>query len=438
MKSATVSEFPHTASLHGSRPSRFQGHDSLEDFYRIVRGQTLALAAPLAIEDQAVQSMPDASPTKWHLAHTTWFFETFVLKPFVSDYTVAHPAYDHLFNSYYEQIGAQFPRPRRGMLSRPTVEEVLAYRTHVDEAMRRFIEQAPAEAEPIIQLGLNHEQQHQELIVTDIKHMLSQNPLDPAPYGTRKHASGREVPLEWVDFRGGLVEIGHDFANSGFAFDNEGPRHQVLVEPFALGSRPVTNGEFLAFIEDGGYSDPKFWLSNGWATVREHGWAAPLYWRRIDGVWTRYTLHGRETLDPREPVTNLSYYEAAAYAEWADARLPTEFEWEIAVTGLPMTGHFLDLASLEPRAATVDSALRQMYGDVWEWTASAYVAYPRYHAPEGAIGEYNGKFMSGQMVLRGGSCATPEGHIRPTYRNFFPPDARWQFSGLRLARDLGA
>jgi len=438
MKSAAVSEFPPRKSTPApARSISFQDHESLSQFYDHVRAQTIALAAPLAVEDQVVQSMADASPTKWHLAHTTWFFETFVLKAFASDYQVLHPAYDHLFNSYYEQIGAQFPRPRRGMLSRPTVEEVLVYRAHVDEAMRRFIERAPGKAGPIIELGLNHEQQHQELIVTDVKHMLSQNPLDPAPYGARKRASLSEIPLEWVDFRGGLVEIGHDFTISGFAFDNEGPRHQVFVEPFALASRPVTNGEFLAFIEDGGYGDPKYWLSNGWATVREQGWDAPLYWRRIDGAWTRYTLHGREPLYPREPVTNLSYYEAAAYAEWAGARLPTEFEWEIAVAGLPMTGNFLDMGSLEPRAASGETALRQMYGDVWEWTASAYVAYPRYHAPAGAIGEYNGKFMSGQMVLRGGSCATPEGHIRPTYRNFFPPDARWQFSGLRLARDNG-
>ncbi len=288
MKSATVSGFPYPESP--SRPPRRQGHASLAAFYDHVRAQTIALAAPLAVEDQVVQSMADASPTKWHLAHTTWFFETFVLKAFASDYQVLHPAYDHLFNSYYEQIGAQFPRPRRGMLSRPTVEEVLVYRAHVDEAMRRFIERAPDKAGPIIELGLNHEQQHQELIFTDIKHMLSQNPLDPAPYGARKRASLSEIPLEWVDFRGGLVEIGHDFTISGFAFDNEGPRHQVFVEPFALASRPVTNGEFLAFIEDGGYADPKYWLSNGWATVREQGWDAPLYWRRIDGAWTRYTV----------------------------------------------------------------------------------------------------------------------------------------------------
>ena len=443
MKSAAVPDFVSTDPYLPTPGSRFQGHASLAEFYEHVRRQTLDLAHPLEAEDQVVQSMPDASPTKWHLAHTTWFFETFVLKPLARDYTVLNAAYDHLFNSYYEQIGAQFPRPRRGMLSRPTVSEVLAYRAHVDDSMRRFIDALDAESETVdtITLGLNHEQQHQELIVTDIKHMMAQNPLDLAPYGVRSNlAGGGDVPrMAWVDFDGGIREIGHDFDTPvpGFAFDNEGPRHEVLLQPFSLASRPVTNGDYLAFVEDGGYEDPRYWLSAGWATVREQGWSAPCYWRN-DHMWMRYTLHGLEVVDPREPVTNLSYYEAAAFAEWAGCRLPTEAEWEIAADAVSMDGHFLDMTALEPHAANgVGEAgrLLQMFGDVWEWTLSSYSPYPRYHAPEGAIGEYNGKFMSGQMVLRGGSCATPKGHIRPTYRNFFPPDARWQFSGLRLAKD---
>jgi len=443
MKSAAVPDFVDTIPLEAPpvRP-RLQGHDSLIAFYDHVRRQTLDLAKPLAIEDQVVQSMPDASPTKWHLAHTTWFFETFVLKPLARDYAVLHDAYDHMFNSYYEQIGAQFPRPRRGMLSRPTVDDVRVYRAHVDDAMRRLIDALDDHdaALSIIELGLNHEQQHQELIVTDIKHMMAQNPLDPAPYGARRKARDREaLPMTWVDFKGGIFEIGYDPGGkvAGFAFDNEGPRHETILQPFALASRPVTNGDYLAFMEDGGYADPKYWLSDGWATVQERCWDAPSYWRRIDGVWTRYTLHGREAVDPREPVANLSYYEAAAYAEWTGYRLPTEAEWEIAATAVSMDGHFLDMTALEPGAAQSAGAspLAQMFGDVWEWTLSPYSPYPRYRPPDGAIGEYNGKFMNGQMVLRGGSAATPKGHIRPTYRNFFPPDARWQFSGLRLARD---
>ena len=437
MKSAAVPDFVSTAPCAPVPGSRPQGHASLAEFYEHVRQQTLDLARPLGPEDQVVQSMPDASPTKWHLAHTTWFFETFVLKPLMRDYTVLNEVYDYFFNSYYEQIGAQFPRPRRGMLSRPTVSEVLVYRSHVDDAMRRFIDALDVDSEAVgtITLGLNHEQQHQELTVTDIKHMMSQNPLDPAPYGARSNlAEGGDAPrMSWVDFDGGIYEIGH--LGPAFAFDNEGPRHEALLQPFSLASRPVTNGDYLAFMEDGGYEDPKYWLSAGWATVQERGWAAPSYWRKVDHMWMRYTLHGLEVVDPREPVTNLSYYEAAAFAEWAGCRLPTEAEWEIAADAVSMDGHFLDMTALEPQVAISTGALCQMFGDVWEWTLSAYSPYPRYRAPEGAIGEYNGKFMSGQMVLRGGSCATPKGHIRPTYRNFFPPDARWQFSGLRLAKD---
>ncbi|MGE0665559.1 MAG: ergothioneine biosynthesis protein EgtB [Sphingomonadales bacterium] len=394
--------------------------------YAQVRGTTVALAAPLAPEDQVIQSMPDTSPTKWHLAHTTWFFETFLIKPNLPGYRPLNEAYDHLFNSYYQQIGSPFPRPQRGLLSRPTVDEVLDYRAHVDAAMAPLL--GETSLAPLIELGLNHEQQHQELMVTDIKHVLSLNPLDPAPYGARQRSGAEAAPLAWQPFPGGLREIGHE--GSGFSFDNEGPHHRHHLEPFALASRPVTNGEYLAFMNAGGYRDPALWLAEGWTAVGERGWQAPLYWERRGGGWTRYTLHGRELVDPADPVCHVSYYEAAAYAAWAGHRLPTEQEWETAARGLPGGGRFLDLASLEPRAGG-----GQLFGDVWEWTMSAYAPYPRFRAAEGAIGEYNGKFMSNQMVLRGGSCATPAGHVRATYRNFFPPDARWQFSGIRLAKD---
>ncbi len=409
--------------LHSSR-------DGVRDAYARVRGTSIALAAPLAAEDQVIQSMPDTSPTKWHLAHTTWFFETFLLKPHLPGYRPLNDAYDHLFNSYYQQIGSPFPRPQRGLLSRPTVDEVLDYRAYVDTAMASLLERPGPSLVPLVELGLNHEQQHQELLVTDIKHVLSLNPLDPAPYGVRKRGGNDAPGLAWHPFAGGLREIGH--AGDGFCFDNEGPRHRHQLEPFALASRPVTNGEYLAFMEAGGYRDPALWLAEGWTMVGERGWRAPLYWEQRDGAWTRYTLHGRELIDPAEPVCHVSYYEAAAYAVWAGHRLPTEAEWETAARGLPVDGNWLDLSCLEPRAC---GKTRGMFGGVWEWTMSAYAPYPRYRPAEGAIGEYNGKFMSNQMVLRGGSCATPAGHVRATYRNFFPPDARWQFSGIRLAKD---
>ncbi len=415
-------------------PTASVRHDTvqvdLRGIYAGIRGQTVAIAAPLAPEDQVIQSMPDTSPTKWHLAHTTWFFETFLLKPHLPGYAVLNEAYDHLFNSYYQQIGSPFPRPRRGLLSRPTVEEVLDYRAHVDSAMDALL--GDPSLAPLIQLGLNHEQQHQELMVTDIKHALSVNPMDPAPFGPRRAQRAPVSPMAWLPFAGGLREIGHE--GDGFTFDNEGPRHRHHLETFALASRPVTNGEYLAFIDAGGYRDPSLWLAEGWTAIAERGWQAPLYWERGGGVWTRYTLHGREEIDPAEPVTHVSYYEAAAYAAWTGYRLPTEHEWETAARGIAFGERGLDLAGLEP-AAAAGEGLRQMDGAVWQWTMSPYAPYPRYRPAEGAIGEYNGKFMSSQMVLRGGSCATPRGHTRATYRNFFPPDARWQFSGIRLAKD---
>jgi len=375
-----------------------------------VRGLSEQLVAPLSAEDQTVQSMPDTSPTKWHLAHTTWFFETFVLRLHAPDYRVFDPAYEYLFNSYYEAVGPRHPRPQRGLLSRPGVEEIMAYRRHVTGAMAELLEGGGDNMQALIELGLHHEQQHQELILMDAKHMLSLNPLRPA-YRLASHAVVTDAwPLDWIRFDGGLVEIGHK--GEGFAFDNEGPRHRTWLEPFALASRPTSCAEYLAFIEDGGYRRPEFWLSAGWDCVGQRGWNAPLYWEMKDGRWQVFTLSGLRALQPSEPVCHVSFYEAAAFAKWAGKRLPREAEWETAAPSL----HGI--------------------GKVWEWTASPYVAYPGYREPPGAIGEYNGKFMANQFVLRGGCSATPAGHIRTTYRNFFPPDARWMFGGIRLAEDL--
>lgn len=390
----------HGVRTHGNSPV---------DRFMAVRTHTERLAAPLSAEDQTVQSMPDASPTKWHLAHTTWFFETFVLKPRDRHYRVFDAAYEYLFNSYYEAVGPRHPRPQRGMITRPGVAEVLAYRRHVTDAMARVLAAGDNVVDSLVELGLHHEQQHQELILMDAKHLLSLNPLKPA-YRAAAPVHGAAEPLAWRDFEGGLVEIGHD--GSDFAFDNEGPRHRVWLEPFAMASRPTTCGEYLAFVEDGGYRRPEFWLSAGWDCVKQRGWRAPLYWEKDGADWQVFTLSGLRSLDPAQPVCHVSGFEAAAFAKWAGKRLPREAEWEAA-------------------SASVQGA-----GVVWEWTASPYVAYPGYREPAGAIGEYNGKFMANQMVLRGGCSATPEGHLRPTYRNFFPPDARWMFGGIRLAEDL--
>lgn len=436
-----------------------------------------------------MQSMPDASPAKWHLAHTSWFFETFILKARIDGYRVFHPSYEYLFNSYYNAVGPMHPRPQRGLLTRPSREEILAYRAHVDRKMEELLRTCRGtgsngnELEELTTLGLHHEQQHQELLLTDIKHALSLNPLNPI-YLRERGAS--EVSAEsvaktasqpraswghanrggWRSYEAGLYEIGAARDRGDFTFDNESPRHRVYLEAFALAQRPVTAGEFARFIEAGGYERPELWLSDGWATVVERGWRHPIYWRRADGTdqthrpgetdaarracenWCEFTLGGVMPIDEAAPVCHLSFYEADAYATWAGARLPTEAEWEVVAARVSAHGNFVETGALHPRslpmkgsaaaaaAATPEGTLpSQMFGDVWEWTASPYVGYPGYSAREGALGEYNGKFMSGQMVLRGGSCVTPASHIRRTYRNFFPPDARWQFSGLRLARD---
>ena len=402
--------------------------------YRRVRAATEALVRGLEPEDMVAQSMDDCSPTKWHLAHTTWFFETFVLRA-EPGHAPFHPAFEVLFNSYYEAVGPQFPRPRRGLLTRPTVREVLAYRAHVDAAVeRRLADGAPPELAARVELGLHHEQQHQELILMDLKHLFAQSPLRPALRPEAAAPSERPAPpLAWHAGPDGLVELGHDGA--GFAFDNEGPRHRAYLRPYALASRLVTAGEFAEFVADGGYRRADLWLSDGWATVQRLGWTAPLYWDMSGGTWTIGTLGGPRPLDPHAPVVHVSHYEADAYARWAGARLPTEAEWEAVAVGVAVAGNFVASGRLHPTASPDGPGPQQLFGDVWEWTASAYLPYPGYRPAAGALGEYNGKFMSGQMVLRGGSCVTPADHARASYRNFFPPAARWPFAGIRLIRD---
>ena len=404
--------------------------------YREIRTTTEALCRPLQIEDYVLQAMPDVSPTRWHLAHVSWFFETFLLEPGLAGYQPYDPRYRALFNSYYNAVGPQFSRPDRGHLSRPTVAEVYAYRAHVDRGMKTLLRSNGApELASLVALGLQHEQQHQELILTDLKFNLAVNPLRPRVYPTAIPVGAGTVPLEWVDMPGGVVWIGAN--GESFAFDNETPRHRVLLEPYRLASRLVTNAEYLDFIEAGGYRDWRWWTSEGWRTVHERGWDAPLYWETDDGERLVYTLAGLQPLDPAAPVAHVSWFEADAYARWRGARLPTEAEWEHAATDLRVTGHFQESGIYQPLpVAGADGDLQQMFGDAWEWTQSAYAPYPGYRPLPGAVGEYNGKFMINQMVLRGGSCATPSSHIRASYRNFFPPDARWQFSGIRLAADL--
>jgi len=409
---------------------------SLIQAFQAVRAQTEKLCEPLETEDYVIQSVSDVSPPKWHLAHTSWFFEHFVLAEAQADYERFHPMYAYLFNSYYNLAGEYHPRVKRGVLSRPTVADIYRFRAHVTKRMVELLDSVTDEElrriEPTVTIGLNHEQQHQELLLTDIKHILWSNPLEPV-YRERDDTPAPQIrPMGWLEFKGGLHEMG--FADEGrFSFDNELPRHTVYLNDFRIAGRLVSNGEYLRFIEDGGYTRPDLWLSDGWYTVNEQHWDSPLYWEQRDGEWWIFTLAGMRKVNPNEPVCHVSHYEADAYARWAGKRLPTEAEWELAAASQPIEGNFVD--SERYHVAPLSNGSTQFFGDVWEWTQSAYLPYPGFQPLPGAVGEYNGKFMSSQMVLRGGSCATPESHIRPTYRNFFQPYLRWQFMGIRLAEN---
>jgi len=415
--------------MHASHAQQLAS-SPLRDRYQEIRRTTPELTKPFSAEDQMLQSMPDASPAKWHLAHTTWFFETFILSPYVAGYRSFDSRYQYLFNSYYKQLGSHPYRGARGLMSRPSLNEIHAYRSHVDDAMLRHLENVNERTATLTELGLNHEQQHQELILTDIKHALWSMPLRPERVN-QPRAVSTTVRLQWTNFEGGIHKIGH--AGTGFAFDNEGPRHEVLLRAFRIASRLVTNTEYLQFMNDGGYRRPELWLSDGWDTICSQGRNSPLYWEGSDGRWFEFTLAGMKELDPAGPVCHVSYYEADAYARWSNARLPLEEEWEVAAAQASSTGTLLEDGSLHPQPAR-GKGLQQIFGDVWEWTSSPYMAYPGFEPAKGLIGEYNGKFMCNQFVLRGGSCATPSSHIRATYRNFFPPHARWQFMGIRLAK----
>ncbi|NQW00578.1 MAG: ergothioneine biosynthesis protein EgtB [Rhodospirillales bacterium] len=429
---------PHQKPSPSSPPSS----EDLRQRFDKIRSDSLGLVRGLSDADATVQSMADASPAKWHLAHTTWFFETVIVQPHLADYPVFDPAYAYLFNSYYEALGPRHARPARGLLTRPRLDEVLAYRAHVDRAMAELLARddlAPALLDSI-ELGLNHEQQHQELLLTDLLHLFAQNPLKPEYRSPVPLAQARPATTDplWLAIDGGVHRIGH--AGDGFAFDCEGPAHDALIAPFELAAAPVTVGQWIEFMDDGGYANPLLWLADGWARVSGDNWAAPLYWEIRDGDWWTMTLHGFQPVDRSAPVCHVSYFEADAYARWAGQRLPSEFEWELAATATtstPPTGHFADKALYRPLPAGAGKqGLAQLYGDVWEWTQSPYMAYPGFRPAPGIAAEYNGKFMSGQFVLRGGSCVTPPGHIRASYRNFFYPHQRWQFSGVRLARDV--
>jgi ergothioneine biosynthesis protein EgtB len=417
----------------------FNNKSDLISHFKRIRSFTEKLCAPLETEDYVIQTIPDVSPTKWHLGHTSWFFEAFFLKNVYTDYKSINPLYDYLFNSYYVQIGERWLRSHRGLLSRPTVKDVYNYRKVVNENVLNFLETADEETytkfAPIIELGLHHEQQHQELLLTDIKHVLSINPLNPVYSDRIIEQIATESKRKWIEIPEGIFETGAE--GNSFCYDNETPRHKQYLKPFSLAKRLVTNSGYIDFIENGGYENTPLWLSDGWATVEKEGWKAPLYWERKNGEWWNFTLNGFRKVNPAEPVTHISYYEADAYATWQGLRLPTEVEWEIASSGIEYKGNFVENLNFHPAVLQINGGgLEQMYGDVWEWTRSSYSAYPGYKPLPGALGEYNGKFMSGQMVLRGGSCATSQSHIRNTYRNFFPPHSRWQFMGLRLAKDI--
>jgi ergothioneine biosynthesis protein EgtB len=426
------------APTHSASASLEEQRSIWADAYRSIRKHSEELCAPLSPEDYVIQTVPEASPAKWHLAHVSWFFETFLLKEYLAHYPEFHPMYRSLFNSYYEQIGNYQPRQERGFLSRPSIGEIYRYRAHVDKHMLMLMHDVSEDVWPTVQqrleIGLNHEQQHQELLLTDIKRNFSANPLRPAYRSDLPETPKASAPsMRWREFPGGVHEIGHQ--GGGFAYDNETPCHRTYLNAFRLASRPVTNGEYLAFMEGGGYRAPEFWLSDGWATVKRQHWSSPMYWESIDGAWWQFTLAGPRPLNLEEPVCHVSYYEADAYAAWARKRLPTEAEWEVAARGLAVAGNLRDSNYLHPVAASPGEGLLQMYGDVWEHTASPYQPYPGFRSAAGALGEYNGKFMCSQMVLRGGSCVTPADHIRASYRNFFYPHERWQFQGFRLADD---
>jgi len=411
---------------------KLPGESPLERFRRI-RSATMELVRPLTVEDMVVQSMPDASPARWHLAHVSWFFEHFLLAANICDYAPYREGWDYLFNSYYYSVGDMFKRPARGLLSRPTVAEVIEYRAHVDERIAELITSRADDPEFIflLELGLNHEQQHQELILTDIKHALSLNPLRPAYRENVQLRACSSARLEYHEFNGGIVETGA--APGAFCFDNETPRHEVLLRDFELADRLTTNAEYREFIEDGGYQRNELWLSDGWATILSQGWNRPIYW--TEGLDREMSLLGEIEIDMHRPVCHVSYYEADAYARWAGARLPSEAEWEFAAAQQPVRGNLLENGLFHPSGREPGAAMSQLFGDTWEWTQSGYAAYPGFRPLAGSLGEYNGKFMCNQLVLRGGSCATPSDHVRASYRNFFYPDARWQFSGIRLARD---
>jgi ergothioneine biosynthesis protein EgtB len=429
-----------TAELVNAAASSLNGAGSahLQAAFRAARRQTQDLCRPLEIEDYLIQSMPEASPVKWHLAHTSWFFETFVLASNIPDYRPFDPRFKFLFNSYYNAVGPLWARPNRGLLSRPTVAETFRYRAYVDEHMERIwpLAERQSHVAQVVVLGINHEQQHQELLITDLKHAWANNPLHPV-YHEPATTEGNLPRGDWAAFMEGMTWLGHD--GRGFAFDNETPRHRTFLQGFRLASRLVTNADYLGFVNDGGYDRPELWLSDGWATRQSRGWSAPLYWQLNDGAWSVVSLAGPGPLVLEEPVCHVSFYEADAFARWAGARLPTEAEWETAAAGVTVAGHFLEGGRFHPAAhpaAGDHGPLYQMFGDVWQWTSSPYVGYPGYEPLAGALGEYNGKFMCNQIVLRGASCATPRSHARRTYRNFFPPDARWQFAGVRLAKDI--